>query len=294
MISASKVETNKLLMQCLDFDKALFDESTLTEAEKKYFQSFINGFNRQIELFADWLESDEAKELFGENLEYNDIAFESIIPELDKIIEDTNLTAEEIIDSIYDLGLENGYDEIRRTKYYNDATKYGLKILQEYNFDLIQNLHNDVIEHIRTQIFIGIAAGEGMPEVMKRILSAHEESLTGKTLTARQRAMMIARTETARAMTQGRLQSYANYGVEEVKILTAEDSNVCPICLEAAYIFNGDPHIDNVSGERIHKITEKLVPFHPNCRCSVMAYLRHVALPGKPLDDAVQINLVPT
>lgn len=69
-----------------------------------------------------------------------------------------------------------------------------------------------------------------MPEVAKRILAATDNSLTGKTLTARQRAMMIARTETARAMTQGRLQSYANYGVREVKILTAGDEKVCAIC----------------------------------------------------------------
>ena len=87
-------------------------------------------------------------------------------------------------------------------------------------------------------------------------MAATDNSLTGKTLSARQRAMMIARTETARAMTQGRLQSYANYGVHEVKILTAGDENVCPVCLEAAFIFNGDVHIDNVAGERIHKITD--------------------------------------
>lgn len=133
-----------------------------------------------------------------------------------------------------------------------------------------------------------------MPEVAKRIRNATGESLTGKTLTARQRAMMIARTETARAMTQGRLQSYANYGVTKIKILTAEDANVCPICLEAAYIFNGEMSMDNVAGEKIWDITDadKLVPFHPNCRCSVMAYIEHVLGPN-PVSDAVQINLVP-
>ena len=155
--------------------------------------------------------------------------------------------------------------------------------------------------HIRAEIFLGITAGEDMPSVAKRILEATDNSLTGKTLSARQRAMMIARTETARAMTQGRLQSYANYGVREVKILTAGDENVCPVCLEAAFIFNGDVHIDNVAGERIHKITDaiSLVPFHPLCRCSVMAYIRHVlgpnpdsdAQPMLCLDNATQNNI---
>ena len=294
MSSAEYVETNKLLMQCIDFDKALFDETTLSTSEKRYFNSFIDGFNKQLLLFSRWLESEEAKELFGQQIEYNDIVFNSIREDLEEIVYETNLSAEQLIDRIYDLGLEKGFREIRRTKYYNDATKYGLKLLQDYNFELIQTLNEDVIEHIRTQIFIGITAGESMPEVMRRILHAHEESLTGKTLTARQRAMMIARTETARAMTQGRLQSYANYGVEKIKILTAEDDNVCPVCLQAAYIFKGEMSIDNVAGERIHNITDanKLVPFHPNCRCSVMAYIEHVLGPN-PIEDAVQISLVP-
>lgn len=295
MISAkSRIETNKLLMHCIDFDKALFDETTLSTSEEEYFESFIDGFNKQISLFIKWLESDEAKELFRQHGEYNDIVFDSIREDLEEILHETNLTAEQLIDRIYDLGLDKGFSEIRRTKYYNDATMYGLKVLQDYNFELITTLHEDIIEHIRTQIFLGIVEGEGMPEVAKRIRNATGESLTGKTLTARQRAMMIARTETARAMTQGRLQSYANYGVEKIKILTAGDTNVCPICLEAAYTFNGEMHIDNVAGERIWKITEanNLVPFHPNCRCSVMAYIEHVLGPN-PVSDAITVSLAP-
>ena len=147
-----------------------------------------------------------------------------------------------------------------------------MEFLQDYNFSLISKVNDDLKNHIRAEIFTGIAAGESMPEVTNRILEATDHSLTGKTLTARQRAMMIARTETARAMTQGRLQSYANYGVQEIKILTAEDKDVCAICLEAAYVFNGDVKWENVIGENIWNINDayKLVPFHPNCRCSVM------------------------
>lgn len=289
-----RISTNKLLMDILDFDKALFDNSNLSADEKKYFNSIINGFNEQIKFYTDWLDSDEARRIFYENEQYTEDTFEKIDEQVKEIANDTSLTADEIISRIYDSGLEAGADEIKRTKYYNDATKYGLHFLQSYNFDLISNINEDLKNHIRAEIFAGIAAGEGMPEVAKRILAATDNSLTGKTLSARQRAMMIARTETARAMTQGRLQSYANYGVREVKILTAGDENVCPVCLEAAFIFNGDVHIDNVAGERIHKITDatSLVPFHPLCRCSVMAYIRHVLGPN-PIEDAQIINLTP-
>ena len=266
-----RISTNKLLMDILDFDKALFDNSNLSADEKKYFNSIINGFNEQIKFYTDWLDSDEARRIFYENEQYTEDTFEKIDEQVKEIANDTSLTADEIISRIYDSGLEAGADEIKRTKYYNDATKYGLHFLQSYNFDLISNINEDLKNHIRAEIFAGIAAGEGMPEVAKRILAATDNSLTGKTLSARQRAMMIARTETARAMTQGRLQSYANYGVREVKILTAGDERVCAICREAE--------------TKIFKIEEagNLVPFHPLCRCSVMAYIKHT-LPKEPLE----------
>ena len=266
-----RISTNKLLMDILEFDKALFDNSTLSDDEIKYFDSIIEGFNNQTQFYTDWLDSDEARRIFYENEEYNEQTFSKIDDKVKEIVNDTSLTADEIISRIYDSGLEAGADEIKRTKYYNDATKYGLSFLQNYNFELISNINTDLANHIRAEIFTGIAAGEGMPEVAQRILAATDNSLTGKTLSAKQRAMMIARTETARAMTQGRLQSYANYGVREVKILTAGDERVCAICREAE--------------TKIFKIEEagNLVPFHPLCRCSVMAYIRH-NLPKKPLE----------
>lgn len=283
MISSTedRIFTNKLLMDIIDFDKTLFDTSTLSSEEVRYFNSITRGFDKQIQFFIDWLDSDEARRIFYENESYNEEVFGEIEDEIKSIVGDTSLTADEIISRIYDSGLEAGADEIRRTKYYNDATKFGLYFLQDYNFELINNVNEDLKNHIRAEIFTGIAAGEGMPEVAKRILTATGNSLTGKTLTAKQRAMMIARTETARAMTQGRLQSYANYGVREVKILTAGDESVCAICREAE--------------SKIYPITEagNLVPFHPLCRCSVMAYIRHGILQGKPDEDAQVINLTP-
>lgn len=279
--SERRICTNKLLMDIIEFDKALFDTSNLSVDEIKYFNSIIDGFNNQTQFYIDWLDSDEARRIFYENEQYNDHTFAKIDEQIKEIVHDTSLKADEIISRIYDSGLQAGADEIKRTRYYNDATKYGLHFLQSYNFELISNVNDDLKNHIREEIFAGIAAGEGMPEVAKRILDATNHSLTGKTLSARQRAMMIARTESARAMTQGRLQSYANYGVHEVKILTAGDDNVCAICREAEtkiYL------IENAGD---------LVPFHPLCRCSVMAYIRHGILQGNPDDGAHVINCTP-
>ena len=279
--SERRICTNKLLMDIIEFDKALFDTSNLSVDEIKYFNSIIDGFNNQTQFYIDWLDSDEARRIFYENEQYNDHTFAKIDEQIKEIVHDTSLKADEIISRIYDSGLQAGADEIKRTRYYNDATKYGLHFLQSYNFELISNVNDDLKNHIREEIFAGIAAGEGMPEVAKRILDATNHSLTGKTLSARQRAMMIARTESARAMTQGRLQSYANYGVNEVKILTAGDDNVCAICREAE--------------TKIYLIEDAgdLVPFHPLCRCSVMAYIRHGILVRRPLENPKFMDCTP-
>ena len=74
------------------------------------------------------------------------------------------------------------------------------------------------------------------------------------TISPRVRAEMIARTEHARAVNTGTLQSYANYGVEMVEIITARDDLVCEICEE-------------YDEENPHRLSDAqdLLPAHPNC-----------------------------
>ena len=119
--------------------------------------------------------------------------------------------------------------------------------------------------------------------------------LTGSTFTPTQRAVMIARTEISRTQNTGILQSYVNEGYTEVKILTAEDSNVCYTCLSYAYEFNeGDGVIfENHGKEKIHNIIELIKgemfpPFNPNCRCT---YLSIWKSKGEPPEVPYIINL---
>ena len=101
---------------------------------------------------------------------------------------------------------------------------------------------------------------------------------------------MIAKTEVSRAQNTGMLQSYVNEGYTEVKILTAEDDNVCHICLKNAYEFNDDAEIiySNHGKERVHNIQEMIkkkeyVPAHPNCRCTYLSvWKRNRVPPEKP------------
>ena len=177
--------------------------------------------------------------------------------------------------------MSHGYKDIDRLPVFNDACKYGLKATQEYNFELMRNVSTDLRESIKHHIFRGVAEGRSIHEVARAITDSGLQPLEGKTLTAYQRASLIARTEIARSMSTGRLQAYANYGVEKVKILTAGDDNVCPICRKAE--------------KKIYTLEEasNLIPFHPCCRCSIMAHIEHEGISRKPLDTLNIISCAP-
>ena len=286
MVSPARIKTNRLLAKAFNLNDFL-DPTRLAHDELQYYNELTRLFDKIISHHIDWLDSPEARKVFYEKIQNNEEYFQTIDSDLDDIIRDTSLSADRIIEKIYRKGLSYGYKDINRLPVFNDACKYGLKATQEYNFELISNVSNDLRDTIKHHIFRAVAEGQTVHEVARAITDSGLKPLEGKTLTAYQRASLIARTEIARAMTTGRLQSYANYGVEKVKILTAGDNHVCPICLEAAHVFNGEKTHDNIVGERVYDLDKAsdLVPFHPACRCSVIAHIEHYNdIPQKPID----------
>ena len=70
----------------------------------------------------------------------------------------------------------------------------------------------------------------------------------------RYRAEMIARTETARAVSEGTLEGYGEAGVEKIRFMSSADA--CIVCLG----YDGNVWT-RAEGEEI-------IPVHPSCRCS--------------------------
>lgn len=279
MVSPARIQTNRLLAKAFNLNDFL-DPTRLAHDELQYYNDLTRSFDKIINHYIDWLDSSEAKKLFYEEIQNREEYFQTIDSDLDDIIQDTSLSADRIIEKVYRKGLSYGYKDINRLPVFNDACKYGLKATQEYNFELIRNVSDDLIGSIRHHIFRGIAEGQSIHEVARAITDSGLKPIEGKTLSAYQRASLIARTEIARSMTTGRLQSYANYGVEKVKILTAGDDNVCPICRKAE--------------KKIYTLEEasNLIPFHPACRCSVIAHIEHYQdIPQKPIDNPNEITL---
>ncbi|WP_458454172.1 phage minor head protein [Methanobrevibacter sp.] len=287
MVSPARIKTNRLLAKAFNLNDFL-DPTRLAHDELQYYNELTRLFDKIISHHVDWLDSPEARKVFYEKIQNREEYFNTIDSDLDDIVRDASLSADRIIEKIYRKGLNYGYKDINRLPLFNDACKYGLKATQEYNFELISNVSNDLRDSIKHHIFRGVAEGQTVHEVARAITDCGLQPLEGKTLSAYQRASLIARTEIARAMTTGRLQSYANYGVEKVKILTAGDDHVCPICLEAAHVFNGEKTYGNIIGERVYDLDKAsdLVPFHPACRCSVIAHIEHYNdISQKPLDN---------
>lgn len=75
------------------------------------------------------------------------------------------------------------------------------------------------------------------------------------------RAELVAHTEIARAQSEASRTVYAETGVSEVEISTAEDAKVCPVC-EAAQELGAHP-----------LGAPPMVPLHPRCRCAELPVL---------------------
>lgn len=118
-----------------------------------------------------------------------------------------------------------------------------------YTFDLIRGIDATTEARMQRYIATWFETSEGLDALI--------DDLTP--IFGRQRAEMIAATETTRAAAEGQLISYRESGVVEyVQWHTAADERVCPICGPNEG-FDAPVDSPTVNGEQI--------PAHVNCRC---------------------------
>ena len=270
--------TTKLLIDELN----MWDEFDIQKNQDpqvdEYYKTIINIINQQIKVTVNWLDTDDAKEYFYEETEYQKNIFQSLENEWDDILNDSYNNINELIETIYQKGKKKGYQDIKQKIRFTETDKLALAFAKNYNFELITKLDKDVRNQIKNKIIKGVIAGEHPSKIAPEILNVAEEQLEGSIFTPKRRATMIARTEVSRIQNTGILQSYVNEGFTEVKILTAEDNNVCYTCLKYAFEFNEEDKVifENRREERVHNIS-KLIddgsfpPFHPLCRCTYLS-----------------------
>lgn len=145
-----------------------------------------------------------------------------------------------------------------------DANDAGIAIAFDLDNPFVQTVLGDLAKRVRNvaettrdeiRALVGKQADEGWSlERLQQEIRARGE-IAGKT-----RAMLIARTETASAYSQGSIAAYKASGVvKQTEWLTAGDDLDCPICvaLNGSTADLGEAFDGEIDAP----------PAHPNCRC---------------------------
>jgi len=153
------------------------------------------------------------------------------------------------------------------------------KWLKEYIPKFSKKLEDVSVERLRRELLAGLKAGEGIPELTKRVNTtyAHWNKV---------RSEMIARTETLRASNRAALEAYKQSGVVKKKQwVTQFDKRTCPWCeqmdgkivgIETSFFDQGDEFTVSPGGkDQTLKLDYEEVaspPLHTLCRCAIVAY----------------------
>lgn len=128
----------------------------------------------------------------------------------------------------------------------------------------IRGIDTVTVERLGEVLYTGVRDGSNIQTISRGITAILGDP---------QRAVMIARTETARATSIAARELYNDLGVEQVEWLVADPCDLCADNADASPIPIGDtfPSGDNEP------------PAHPNCMCSIAPYI--VDLRGVELED---------
>jgi len=137
-----------------------------------------------------------------------------------------------------------------------DAVQY----LQDYTFNNIMDLTEEVKNDLRAELERGIIAGEGITNLKNRVIKVFDAG--------ENRAEMIARTETNRAENQGKLQAFKSSDEDFLKKwVSAKDERTSELCMRL--------HGQTIGLNENFKDTRTgwegpTPPAHVNCRSTVI------------------------
>jgi hypothetical protein len=132
----------------------------------------------------------------------------------------------------------------------------GFKALLDSADITIQGVDGTTLDRMAAILANSIANGDNMATTAKAL---------GEVVDSESRAMMIARTETARAMVAGSMTAYRDAGIEQWNWLPGE----CALCLDRAA---GSPY----------SMDDDTPPLHPGCTCAVSP----ISMPSLTVSDA--------
>jgi len=174
----------------------------------------------------------------------------------------------------------------------NEAIDY----IQDYTFNNISVMEEELKNDLRAELERGIMSGEGVTKLTNRVDKVFNKG--------KNRAEMIARTETNRAENQGKLQAFKSSGDDfNKKWIAAIDSRTSDICkrLNGQVVGMNENFKDNQTGWE-----GPVPPAHVDCRSTVVFISKEEGVflkdlqkefdkqekrEGKIIDDKIELNL---
>jgi len=153
-----------------------------------------------------------------------------------------------------------------------------LDAIEEEQYLFAESINGNSSDVLRDQLYEGMENGEGIRELTDRIEALYD-GWEGY------RAERIARTESARAYSNGHIAAWKSTGVVDNKVWVAA-ADACPFCLDmdgtvvsldATFMDEGESQDIEWNGKDISLSQDysdvKGPPLHPNCRCAIVGEL---------------------
>ena len=235
-------------MTTMDYNQITLDERI--RLENMIQKNMQLGYDELIFESLEWLNTPAAKEYFFKRAGRLSAFFEEsgINDEWERIVSNRATKGADIAAQVYEYTKKkNSVTDILE---YTQTERNVLNNLCDSQYLLVRNSSEGLIQNIRTSMVQDYAAGTHPTETSLR--QTLTEGING--WTPEQRAVVIARTETARIINDANLMQYMNDGVTMVEFLASGDA--CDEC-------------SSLEGRPV-PIQEALdAPIvHPNCRCT--------------------------
>lgn len=189
-------------------------------------QLIKGGFEEAIFHTIEWLNSPQAREYFFNQQGMLNTFFQSsgISSTWDNIVYTRASSGVDITKQIFDYARKINMED--HLVPYTDTERRALNRLCDYNYELIVNVTRDEIASIRRKLVQDFAEGRHSSQTGLKELQL--QPING--WSPEQRAEVIARTETARAMNVSTLETLRSDGVEFVQLYGCDST--CSICSE--------------------------------------------------------------
>ena len=253
----------------------LAQQYKLSEDEETYYLLLIELFLEILDSAKKWLNKlDDTV-----NLDELDVFFfDDINDEIGSVFRNKFVDISALLVTMYDEGRYHAIRELNVTPVDFINESLTIATIKHQNHQVINDLINEVSNNIKDTIWNGVKDKLHIDEVVTNLINNGLKP-KGK-FSVEQRARMIAVTERNRAYNTAKLQTYHNYGVKLVDIITAGDSKVCTICITNA---ENNPYT----------ITEaqELIPSHVYCRCTVRPHFEDERFIDELIPSDLQVDL---